>query len=104
MNRLFKYTLLVLFLIFLGLYFGADIGIIDYPAKHRTKMTEENIKRFEEDVKNNVNIDLNNYVDYKEKKYDNGVSKTMLKTSNFLGESVKNTIDFFFKAISKSLD
>lgn len=104
MNRLFKYTLLVLFLIFLGLYFGSNSGLIDYPAKHRTKMTEENIKKFEEDIKNNVNIDLNNYVDYKEKKYDNGVSKTMLKTSNFLGESVKTTLDFLFTNISKSLD
>jgi len=103
-NRFFKYTMLVLFLIFLGLYFGADIGIIDYPAKHRTKMTEENIKRFEEDVNNNVNIDLNNYVDYKEKKYDNTISKTMLKTSNFLGESVSETLGFLFTAISKSLE
>ena len=104
MDRLFKYTLITLFLLFLGLYFSSNSGLIDYPAKHKTKLTEENIKRFENDVANNVNIDMNDYVEYSEKKYDNNISKTVLRVSNFLGNSVKGTLDFMFTSIRKSLE
>ena len=104
MDRLFKYTMLVLFLLFLGLYFSANSGLIDYPAKHRKELTEQSIKEFENDINNNVNIDLKKYVNNDNTKYDNKVSRTTLKVSNFLGESVKTTLDFFFKTISKSLD
>ena len=49
---------LTVFLIFLALYYSSNAGLIDYQAKNKTSLTEEQIKMFEEDVKNNVSIDL----------------------------------------------
>lgn len=95
-NKGFNTCLLILFLLFLGLYFSSNSGLIDYPAKHRTTLTNENIKQFEEDIKNNEKIDLKKYTYYKDDKYDNTISKTTLKVSNFIGNTIKSTLDFMF--------
>lgn len=103
-NKWFKYTLLILFLIFLGLYFSSNVGIIDYEAKQKNALTEEKIKEFEEDVKNNKEIDLKNYVYRDDDKYDNNLSKATLKLSNTIGEVVKGTLDFLFDKMEDAMD
>lgn len=87
---------LTVFLIFLALYYSSNAGLIDYQAKNKTELTEEQIKMFEEDIKNNVEIDLKKYIENTEEKYDNKISKTTLKLSNKIGETVQNALDFLF--------
>ena len=81
-NNFLRIMSLTVFLIFLALYYSSNAGIIDYQARNRTALTEEQIKMFEDDVKNNVEIDIKKYLDDKEEKYDNNVSKTNLSLSN----------------------
>lgn len=95
---------LTVFLIFLALYYSSNAGLIDYQARNKTVLTEEQIKLFEEDVKNNVEIDLKNYVEDKEEKYDNNISKTTLKLSNTIGGIVQNTLDFLFGKLEKVMN
>ena len=104
MNKYLKYTFIILFLLFIGLYLSANAGLIDYQAKYKNKLTEKEIKRFEEDIKNNKDVSIEKYIDTNDKKYDNNVSKATLKVSNFLGEVVKNTLNFFFDNMEKTLD
>ena len=94
---------LTIFLIFLALYFSSNAGLIDYQAKNKTKLTEEQIQMFEEDVKNNVEIDLKKYMDNKEEKYDNSISKTTLKVSNSIGKTVKSILDYFFHKMEQTM-
>lgn len=100
-NGFIKVLFLMLFILFLGLYFSSNAGLIDYQAKHNKNLTEKQIKQFEEDVKNNVSVDLNNYIDNKDKYYDNAISRTTLKISNGIGKTVKKTLDFLFKGMEK---
>ena len=102
-GRVVRITLLILFIIFLALYFSSNAGLIDYQAKHKTELTETRIKEFEEDVKNNVNIDLKKYIKNDEDNYDNALSSGMLKLSNSIGEGVMNILDFFFKKIENAM-
>lgn len=95
-NNFFRIMLLTIFLIFIALYYSSNSGLIDYQARNKTVLTEEQIKKFEEDVKNNVDIDLKKYVEDKEEKYDNNISKTTLKLSNTIGETVQGALDFLF--------
>lgn len=95
-NNFFRIMTLTVFLIFLALYYSSNAGLIDYQAKNKTVLTEEQIKMFEEDVKNNVQIDLKKYVENKEEKYDNNISKTTLKLSNTIGETVQGVLNFMF--------
>ena len=103
-NKTFNYILLILFLMFLGLYFSSNAGIIDYQAKHKNELTEEKIKEFEDDVKNNKEIDIKNYINTTDKKYDNVISDTTLKVSNKIGEVVDGTLKFLFSNLSNSIN
>ena len=96
MNNFFKATILTLFIVFMGLYYLTNAGVIDYRAKNKTTLTEEQIKIFEEDVKNNVKIDIKKYIDNKEEQYNNEISKNTLKLSNSIGKTVSGIINFLF--------
>lgn len=95
-NNFIRIMSLTVFLIFLALYYSSNAGLIDYQAKNKATLTEEQIKMFEEDVKNNVEIDLKKYIENTEEKYDNKISKTTLKLSNTIGETIKGALDFLF--------
>lgn len=95
---------LTVFLIFLALYYSSNAGLIDYQAKNKTVLTEEQIKMFEEDVKNNVQIDLKKYVENKEEKYNNNISKTTLKLSNTIGETVEGVLNFMFGKLESAMN
>ena len=95
-NNFLRYMSLTVFLVFLALYYSSNAGLIDYQAKNKTVLTEEQIKMFEEDVKNNVSIDLKKYINDKEEEYDNNISKTTLKVSNKIGEAIQGVLNFLF--------
>lgn len=95
-NNFFKFGMLTIFLVFIALYYSSNSGLIDYQARNKTVLTEEQIKMFEEDVSNNVQIDLKKYLEDKEEKYDNNISKTTLKLSNTIGETIQGALDFLF--------
>lgn len=103
-NNFFRIMALTVFLIFLALYYSSNAGLIDYQAKNKTSLTEEQIKMFEEDVKNNVQIDLKKYIDNKEDKYDNNISKTTLKLSNTIGETVEGILNFVFGKLENAMN
>ena len=99
----FKYILLILFLLFLGLYFSSNAGLIDYQAKYKKNLTEKQIAEFEEDIKNGVNIDLKDYIG-REERYNNKISKATLKVSNMIGNTVKSILDYLLNEIDKSMN
>ena len=102
-NKKFLYCLLILFLLFLALYYSSNAGIIDYESKRKNTLTEEQIKKFEEDIKNNVNIDIKEYIDTNDEKYENALSKATLKISNTIGNTVKSALDFFFESFENAM-
>lgn len=104
MNNFFKGTILTLFIVFIGLYYLSNAGVIDYQAKNKTVLTEEQIKIFEEDVKNNVEIDIKKYIDNKEEQYNNGISKTTLKVSNSIGKTISGILDFVFSKMEDAMN
>ena len=57
-NQIFRIIFLTLVFLFIGLYTASSAGYIDYQARNKTVLTEEQIKKFEEDVKNNKPIDI----------------------------------------------
>ena len=89
---------------FLGLYISANAGLIDYQAKYKNMMTEKEIKQFEEDLKNNINIDIKDYVKRNNKNYSNNVSKTTYKISKNIGNIVKNMLNIIFSGVDKAIN
>lgn len=104
MNNFFKISFLIIFLSFLALYYSANSGLIDYQARSKNILTEEQIKLFEEDVKNNVEIDLKKYLDNKEEEYNNNISKATLKVSNGIGNTIEKVLDFIFNKLENVMN
>ena len=103
-SNFIKIMSLTVFLIFIALYYSSNSGLIDYQARNKTVLTEEQIKQFEDDVANNVEIDLKKYIEDNEKKYDNNISKTTLKLSNMIGETIQGGLDFIFGRLEDAMN
>lgn len=97
---IFRRLITILFIIFVILYFQVETGSASY-IKNRTIITEENIKRFEEDVKNGEYIDIKNYTEDNNVDTSNFISDigyvVSEKTSKFIGNELVN----IFKIIGK---
>lgn len=97
-HKRFNYLLLFLFLVFITIYYSNNIGLVDYKAKYKKELTEKEIIQFEEDIKNNREIDINKYNDDYHK-YRNGLSRLVLNVSNGIGDITKSIFDYLFSEI-----
>lgn len=97
-EKVLKYGCIGLVLLFFFFFFVGDI-IYKNRLTTKTILTEEQIKKFEEDVKNGVNIDINDYV-VKDKDYQNNVTRVNDTISSLINKTFKQ----IFKYILKSID
>ena len=99
-NGLFKFIFIVLFVAFLTLYISNQTGYFEYQQRQNVILTEEKIKQFEIDVKNGVNLDIEDYLEDTKINYNNKTSKFGLFLSNKLGEYIKIGIEKTFKVLN----
>lgn len=102
-NDLVRIVLFTILFLFLGLYVASQNGYIDYQARDQMVLTEEQIKKFEDDVKNNRPIDIENYIIRQEELYDNKISRMSLNLSNTIGETVQKFLNFVFERMEHLL-
>ena len=78
-------------------------GYYEIEERKKVVLTEEAIKKFEEDVANGKNIDLDDYIGETKKNYNNTTSKFGLFLSQKIGEyaaaGIQNTFKFLDKMI-----
>lgn len=87
--------ILIMFVIYFGLYIAQRNGYYDYLNYNKKVLTEEAMKKFEEDVKNGINVNTEDYLINTYKDYSNGMSKIGLKVS-------ESTSKLMQKGISKT--
>jgi len=98
-EKILKYAFLTLFVLFLALYFTQTTGYYEYSNKKRTTFTEEEIKRFEQDIKEGKNLDLEEYLTNQEHDYDNKLSSFGLNLSRKIENAMNKGIEYLFKSI-----
>lgn len=103
-NVMFKLIFGIFFMSFLVIYFSELTGYYEYQNYKKTNLTTEQIKKFEEDVRNGNQIDINKYLIVDEKKYNNTLSKLASKLSNTISKIVNNGVKYTFKYISKLIE
>ncbi len=96
-KKIVKYVIYLLFATFLFYFLVGDKMYQDDLMK-RKNLTEEQIKKFEEDIKNGVEIDLNEYV-VKEKDYSNSVTKINGKISSLIEKGFKKVFEYFLSSL-----
>lgn len=93
-----------LFILFIALYFTQTTGFYEFEQRKITSLTEEQIQKFEQDVKEGKKIDLENYADVGKKDYDNQLSRFSLSLSKKLENVFSSSIESLFKAMERMVN
>ena len=103
-SQVAKFFLAFLFLLFIGLYFTASNGYYETEERRKTTLTEEQIDKFEEDVKNCKQIDIEDYLKLNEKNYDNKISTIALNLSKEISKTFGKGLDYIFSSMAKAVN
>ena len=98
-NRLFKIIFWLFFLSFMLIYFSELTGYYEYKNYQKSIMTNEQIKQFEQDIKDGKEVNLDNYV-VEKVNYNNKLSDTANSLSNGISKLVKGGVENTFKLIN----
>ena len=99
-----KIITLLLFIIFITLFFASYTGYYEYENRQEVKITEEQIKKFELDVKNGVNLDLENYLIKPKTDYQSFLSKVGSKTSKTVSNVISSSVNYTFGFLIKFVE
>lgn len=103
-GKLFKFCFLFSLLFFLALYFSQATGYYDFSEHKKVILTNEQIKKFEEDVANGKNLNIEDYLSNTDKNYQNKTSKIGLKISESIGDYAKKGIETAFKVLNNLVE
>ena len=81
--------LIVLFIMYIALFMASQTGYYDKKVRDKTIMTEQQIKKFEDDVANNKTMDIASYLP-KTPDYSNFLTKSANKIENKLEKILNN--------------
>ena len=99
-NKRLKIIIAIILIIFASSYYVSNSGYYEYHLQERTILTNEKIKEFEEDVKNNNNIDVKNYLENEEKDYTNNLTNIVYTISDSGTNITRKLFKKFFKKLS----
>ena len=75
-NNWFKKIMIVLIIIFLGLYIASVSGYYEAQVSNKVALTDEAIRNFERDVLEGKTVDINTYIQNEDVDYSNKFTKT----------------------------
>ena len=104
MNNILKVILLAITIIFLVMFFTSSSGYYEYELNKKSNLTQESILKFEQDVKDGKNIDINDYLVEESKDYSNSFSNIGLNISNKIGMLFSEGVKFIFNSIDNVID
>lgn len=99
-KKLAELIMTLLIVLFLGLYISGMTGYYKYSETKKSVLTEEAMKRFEEDIKEGKQIDVSNYLE-ETKNYNNIFSSLGLKASALIEKGFNKAMTSLFKGLSK---
>lgn len=99
LNKIFRYAILVSFVTFFALYLSQSTGYFEYRNSKKVALTNQQIKKFEQDVKEGKDIDIEDYIDVNNKDYQNTISKTGLTISSVTEKAIQKIINGSFKVL-----
>ena len=95
----FVFLISISFIVFLVLYFAQQNGYYDYTNYNKMQITKEAMERFEKDVSEGKNIEIEDYLEFTYKDYSNGISNLGIKTGsiieNIIIDGLGKTIEIF---------
>lgn len=88
----------VVIILFLVLYIGQATGYYKIAENRKVALTEDAIRRFEEDVSAGKKIVASNYL-VKEKNYNNNISILCIKVSQIIEKGFDKVMNYIFNEL-----
>lgn len=99
MKKYLKSLFLVIIFCFLGLYFFYANGYHESKIRKEKEQMEEMILKYEDDLKNGLDVTKENYV-IESPDYSNNFTETSLKLSEKIRQVIDGSIKYIFKKIN----
>ncbi|MBQ9072468.1 MAG: hypothetical protein IJY25_04870 [Bacilli bacterium] len=103
-NKIFKFIFMIFFLSFIVIYFSELTGYYEFQNHKKATLTEEQIRKFENDVAEGKEVDINEYLVVNNTTYNNKLSKITSKLSDGISNIVESGVENTFKILSKLVD
>lgn len=100
-DNIFKVVFFILMLTYLTLYFAGVSGYYEYKNYKKMTLTEEQIIKFEQDVKDGKEVNVEDYIVEDKKYYNNKIANTGKKISFAISDTMTKVLSETFKTISK---
>ena len=99
-NKYLQVIIILIIIIYTACYYVACSGYYEYHVQEKTILTNAKIKEFEEDVKNNKNIDIKDYLTYEDTDYTSRLTNLMYNFSDKGNKVARKIIKRIFKKLS----
>ncbi|MFV0250007.1 MAG: hypothetical protein ACK5HP_03110 [Bacilli bacterium] len=101
LNKISWKIFLAFVVAFTALYLSESTGYYEYEQHKNLVITEEQIKKFENDVEEGKTINIDDYAIEKETDYQNGISNFGLTVSNTIGGIITNGLETTLEFLTK---
>ncbi|MEG2322152.1 MAG: hypothetical protein RSB71_01505 [Bacilli bacterium] len=103
-TKVFRLSFIITFAIFFTLFLSNKYGYYEYKKHEQVTLTNEEIKRFEQDVKDGKNTQIGDYLKHTNKNYQTKFSQAGLNLSNSISKVIKSGVESFFASIDKMVN
>ena len=103
-NMFFKVLFILCFISFITFYISFKSGYYEYNSRRKMTFTREQIERFEADVSSGNYVDINEYLKYTDKGYQNKISRATLSVSEMISKYTRKGINAIFSKISHIIE
>ena len=103
-TKVFRFCITILFVTFLTLFISNKYGYYEYKKHEQVTLTAEQIKQFENDVKDGKSVDIESYLSKTNPNYQTKLSQFGLNISNSISKIVKDGVEGIFSRINKLVE
>jgi len=103
-KKIIKLIIVITIVVFIVSYLVSESGYYEYTMQQRSIITNEKIKEFEEDVKNNENIDLKEYLEREQVDYTNKFTTLVYNISDNSNKLARKAIKYLFKKLGSLVE
>ena len=103
-ENIFKFILLCFVICFLVILFAGKTGYYEKKLRNNSILTEEQKKKFENDIKEGKTVDINNYVINENKDYTTNFTNDIYSVSLKVEKTIDKVIKFIFNEVGKNIN
>lgn len=103
-KKIIKFVIVGVVIVFGCAYVIEESGYYEYNLYNKRNLTEEQIEKFEADVKAGKNIDIDDYVTDNRIDYSNKLTKTTTKISLGINQYLKERIKDVFSILNRMVE